>query len=135
MTCPDRADVNVPADTGITWDTTWDLSNVYRALGVTGKTLPREMRATVEYAGLLVTVHPTASKPNDLYRVYVLCSCGKTIPFGKMRQHMATARVHGARRALVCVACDETHRPGDPPCPVMGPFGRYVPARMRWRNV
>lgn len=131
MACPDRIETPAPART---WDDTWDLRNVYRALGVEGKTIPSEMHRTVEYGGLMVTVTPTDSKPNKLYRVHVLCSCGKTIPFGKMRQHLATARVHGARRALVCVACNESHRRDDPPCPVMGPFG-YMPARMRWRNV
>lgn len=74
----------------------WDLHTVYRALGImSGTTIPKGMSTTITYAGMALTVEPTAEKSNRLYRVYVTCTCGRRIAFCKMPQHILSKRHAG----------------------------------------
>jgi hypothetical protein len=71
---------------------TWSLRTVYNALGIEGTTIPRDLLTEMSYEGHTLTVEPSDSKSNRLYRVFITCACGKRVPFCKMPQHIKGKR-------------------------------------------
>lgn len=75
----------------------WDIRAVYRAIGITnkGNVIPAEMGLRINYAGMPLTVEPSATKRQRLYRIFVTCTCGKDVPYCKMPQHLSGKRHKG----------------------------------------
>lgn len=64
--------------------------DMYRLLGVTSGSLPREGMPIRDIQGIPVYVKPLVDegrRRNFRLRVYTICDCGKHVPVGRMHQH------------------------------------------------